>query len=356
MQSVPEESLPPVSGTCLVTGGAGFVGSHLVASLLQLGAEVTVMDNFSYGSRHRMESMAKGHEERLHLLSGSLESLEDCVEACQDIHTVFHYASTGNSPSSFEEPFSSCQANVEGSLNLLWAAWKQGVHKFVQASSSSVYGDDSSIPMVEDRTGRPQSPYALSRYVAELYGDLFWRKYHLPTITLRYFNVYGPGQLWAEQGPAVVTCMLSYLLQGQSPPIYGNGEQSRDFVYIDDAVSANFLAAASRRGGVYNVGSGERYTINEIYEECLSVLKNLGQKIIAPPPHYLPQRFGEVNHGLAHMGRASQELGYKPTITMSEGLHRTASWLLSLSQDERDLIYAHYLDAIATPWGREANE
>jgi nucleoside-diphosphate-sugar epimerase len=302
----------------LVTGGAGFIGSHLVDALLSLGARVRVLDDLSNGKLENLDHVSS----RIEFLQGDIRDADVCRGACEGMDVVFHQAALGSVPRSMKDPATSLAVNVGGTANMLAAARDAGAKRFVYASSSSVYGDSARLPKREGEEGRPLSPYALSKVVDEQLADVFGRCYGLEIIGLRYFNVYGPRQ--DPDGPyaAVIPRFFKAYLEGSAPIIYGDGEQSRDFTFVSDAVAANLLAgvvAASAAGKAYNVAGGNRTSVNVLAE---AVRKAAGG---GPKPKYEAPRPGDVAHSAADLSAAQRELGYAPRVGLAEGLEMSLS-------------------------------
>ena len=310
---------PPVKALYLVTGGAGFIGSHLVDALLGQGHRVRVLDNFATGKRENLHSSLGSVE----LVEGDIVDEQVVQRAMQGVDYVLHQAALSSVPRSIADPIASNAANVNGTLNVLIAARKAKVKKVVYASSSSIYGLTKQMPVQEGLPVQPASPYALGKYTGERYCQLFCELYGLPTVCLRYFNVFGPRQDPASEYSAVIPKFIDALLSGQAPTIYGDGEQSRDFTYVDNAVSANVLAvkaAASAHGKVFNVGCGRRTSLNELIALLADILK------LELKPRYQPARPGDVRHSHADVSQARAALGYEPSISVEEGLQRTVAW------------------------------
>ncbi len=302
--------------TWLVTGGAGFIGSHLAAHLKELGQRVRVLDNFATGKR---ENLPEGVE----LLEGDIADAAVCTEACTGADVVLHQAALGSVPRSLADPRASHRANVDGFINILLAARDAKVRRFVYASSSSVYGDHPDLPKVEDKIGKPLSPYAATKLVDEIYARTFQDAYGVETIGLRYFNVFGPRQ--DPNGPyaAVIPKWVAALLHGEPCVINGDGETSRDFCYVDNAVQANLLAAlapSTSTNEAYNVACGDRTTLNALFAMIRDGLKVQGE------PSYGPFRPGDVRHSLADVGKAARLLGYAPTHDVRRGLSEALAW------------------------------
>ena len=323
--------------TWLVTGAAGFIGSNLVEALLDLDQRVVGLDNLSTGYRHNLkqvqESISSEGWYRFAFIEGDIRSLEDCHRACEGVDYVLHQAALGSVPRSIKTPIATNESNVTGFLNMLVAARDAGTERFVYAASSSTYGDHPSLPKVEDRIGEPLSPYAVSKYVNELYARVFARVYGIRVIGLRYFNVFGRRQDPGGAYAAVIPKWTSNLLRGKPCIINGDGETSRDFCYIDNAVQANLLAATTpfeaALGQVYNVAYGRSTTLNELYtllRENLARIRPEFSWLADFEPVYGPPRPGDVRHSLADVSKAAQLLGYAPTHSIERGLSEAVEW------------------------------
>jgi nucleoside-diphosphate-sugar epimerase len=300
----------------LVTGGGGFIGSHVAAHLLERGYVVRILDNFATGRRSNL-SRLDGEAE---LIEGDIQSYERVGKAVAGCEVVLHQAALPSVPRSIQDPLTSNATNVIGTLNVLLAARDHGVRRIVCASSSSVYGSASGIaPKREDRPAVPISPYATAKLAGELYARSFYGVYGLDTVALRYFNVFGPRQDPASQYSAVIPKFIRALLVGQPPVIFGDGEQSRDFTYVANVVHANVLAmdAIDVGGKVYNVACGERVTVNRLVSEVRDLIGSDVEPVYAAP------RAGEVEHSQADLSLARRELGYEPSVLLREGLERT---------------------------------
>jgi nucleoside-diphosphate-sugar epimerase len=302
----------------LVTGGAGFIGSNLSRRLLSLGEEVVILDDFSTGKRSNLEDI----RDRVEVLEGSVCDPDLVRRAVRGVHTVFHEAAVVSVVRSVDDPVTTNAVNVDGTLNCLMAARDGGVKRFVFAASSSAYGDNPSLPKREDMKAEPMSPYAISKLTGEHYARVFHSIYGLYTVCLRYFNIFGPYQDPASQYAAVIPIFITRLLRGESPVIYGDGEQSRDFTYIDNAVEANILAARSQTaaGRVINVACGARFSLNQLVQR----LQDLTHA--AKGATYAPRRAGDVLHSQGDISLASQVLGYNPRMTFEQGLEATVEW------------------------------
>ena len=304
----------------LVTGGGGFIGSHLSARLLALGHEVRVLDNFATGRRSNVDTTAGD----LELVEGDIQSYERASKAVAGCEVVFHQAALPSVPRSIQDPLTSNATNVIGTLNVLLAARDHGVRRVVYASSSSVYGANPALPKREDMPTAPISPYATAKLAAEGYCRSFATVYGLETVALRYFNVFGPRQDPNSQYAAVIPRFIAALLAGRAPMIYGDGTQSRDFTYVDNVVDANLHAMDARgvSGKSYNIACGEQTTLNGLVDE----LQDLMETDIEPS--YGASLAGDIKHSLADVSRACAELGYEPTVRLREGLQRTIDALL----------------------------
>ncbi|MGM0652815.1 MAG: SDR family oxidoreductase [Bacillota bacterium] len=303
----------------LVTGGAGFIGSNIVRKLVEQGERVRVLDDFSTGKRENLS----GLESEIELREGSLTDREAVKGALQGVRYVLHQGAIPSVPRSVANPVRSNEVNITGTLNLLEGAREAGVERFVYAASSSAYGDTEVLPKVEDMPADPLSPYAVAKYSGELYARVYADIFDLPTVSLRYFNIFGPYQDPASEYAAVIPKFILTMLKREAPVIYGDGEQSRDFTYIDNAVEANLLACRSGkvgRGEVLNVACGERYSLNELVHDLNEIL---GTNI---QPAYSGARVGDVKHSLADISKAEELLGYRVEVDFKEGLKRTAEW------------------------------
>jgi UDP-glucose 4-epimerase len=298
----------------IVTGGAGFIGSNLAEYLYSQGYHVIILDDFHTGNPANISSILKLDD--VEFIEGSIMDTDLLQRVFEGIDYIFHQAAIPSVPRSIDNPEASHMVNATGTLNVLQSARKAGVKKVVYASSSSVYGDTPVLPKLEDMPTKPMSPYAVSKLTGEQYCQVFTYVYGLPTASLRYFNVYGPKQDPNSQYAAVIPKFITRIARGESPIIYGDGEQSRDFTYIKDVLKANLLAATSEATGVYNIGRGERNTINRLVE----IITNLMDSNIKPI--YEKPRPGDVLHSLADITRA-RSFGYNPAYSLEEGLKET---------------------------------
>lgn len=303
---------------CLVTGGAGFIGSHLAHALVEKGWDVRVLDNFSTGKPENMDAF----RDRVDFVEGSVTDMETARRCCEGVDVVFHQAALASVPRSVEDPLTSNFHNVDGTLTMLLAARDAGVKRFVYAASSSAYGDSEELPKREDMAYEPLSPYAVNKYVGELYLKVFDRLYGLSAVGLRYFNVFGPRQDPASQYAAVIPIFITRMLAGKAPLINGDGSFSRDFTYIDNVVHANICAAeaAAPGGRTVNVACGDRFSLNELVKH---INTHAGTDIA---PEYGPVRAGDVPHSQADISLAREVLDYEPQISFEEGLARTVAW------------------------------
>ena len=312
----------------LVTGGAGFIGSNLCEELINLGANVTCLDNFSTGFRENLDAI-KDHP-NFKLIEGDIRNLEDCKVACENQDFVLHEAALGSVPRSINDPITSNDVNVGGFLNMLVAARDANVKRFVYAASSSTYGDSESLPKLEDVIGKPLSPYAITKYVNELYADVFKRTYDFDTIGLRYFNVFGRKQNPNGAYAAVIPKFVMQLMNHESPVINGGGEYSRDFTYIDNVILMNLLALTSDNSAsvnqVYNTAFGERTTLNDLVSNLKEYLSDFDPKIADVEVIYGDYRKGDVPHSLASIDKAKKLLEYQPKHSMKEGLKEAVKW------------------------------
>lgn len=312
----------------LVTGGAGFIGSNLCEALLDNGNKVTCLDNFSTGKRENIAHLQSNPNFKL--TEGDIRNLDDCQKACEGVDYILHEAALGSVPRSINDPITSNEVNVSGFLNMLVAARDAKVKRFVYAASSSTYGDSESLPKVEDKIGKPLSPYAITKYVNELYADIFSKTYGLQTIGLRYFNVFGRKQDPNGAYAAVIPKFVMHLMQHESPVINGDGSFSRDFTYIDNVIEMNVRALTSTNkeavNTVYNVAFGERTDLNELVGLLKEFLGEFDAEIKRIEPKYGPNRQGDVPHSLASIEKAKTLLNYSPKYDMRSGLKEAVNW------------------------------
>lgn len=323
--------------TWLITGVAGFIGSNLLEALLLLDQRVVGLDNFSTGFRQNLEEtrglVSAGQWNRFTFIEGDIRDLSTCRQGCADVDYVLHQAALGSVPRSIEDPILVNENNINGFLNMLVAARDAGVRRFVYAASSSTYGDNHDLPKVEDKVGKPLSPYAVTKYVNELYADVFARNYNFHAIGLRYFNIFGRRQDPNGAYAAVIPMWFAGLLAGESIYINGDGETSRDFCYIDNCVQANILAATTENqeavGQVYNIAFGERTTLNELFRLINEMVTAVRPGAKDTAPVYRDFRPGDVRHSQADIGKAEKLLSYQPGCSVRQGLEQAAKWYLS---------------------------
>jgi UDP-N-acetylglucosamine 4-epimerase len=321
----------------LVTGAAGFIGSHLVETLLALGQDVVGLDNFATGHRQNLEDVrnAVGEDarERFAFIEGDIADLATCRRACEGVDTVLHQAALGSVPRSIADPLATHAANATGFVNILVAARDAKVRRLVYAASSSTYGDHPGLPKIEDAIGRPLSPYAATKYLNELYADVFARCYGIETVGLRYFNVFGTRQDPEGAYAAVIPRWIRAITRGEAVTIYGDGETSRDFCFVANAVQANLRAAlaadAAALNQVYNVAVGQRTTLNELFDALAALVRARKPGLEIPRPIHEAFRAGDVRHSLADIGKAARLLGYAPTHDLRDGLQAALPWYLA---------------------------
>jgi len=321
--------------TWLITGVAGFIGSNLLEILLSLNQRVIGLDNFSTGNKKNLEqvrTLVPNSWRLFTLIEGDIRSLQDCLQATAGVDFVLHQAALGSVPRSLEDPIMTNQVNIDGFLNMLVAARDLNVKRFIYAASSSTYGDHPSLPKVENHIGKPLSPYAVTKYVNELYADIFSHAYELETIGLRYFNVFGARQ--SPNGPyaAVVPKWISSMMMGEQIWINGDGRTSRDFCYIANVVQANLLAATCAKknaiGEVFNIAIGEQTTLVELFEILRSYMSEEFPHLSSISPSYRDFRPGDIRHSLASIEKAKNLLGYKPTHCVKEGIAEALGWYI----------------------------
>ena len=314
--------------TILVTGGAGFIGSNLCKAFLEKGNKVVCLDNFATGKRENIKEFLK--DPIFTLIEGDIRKLDDCLKATKGVDYVLHQAALGSVPRSIKDPITSNEVNVSGFLNMLVASRDNGVQRFVYAASSSTYGDSESMPKVEHVIGKPLSPYAITKYVNELYADIFSKTYGLETIGLRYFNVFGRKQDPDGAYAAVIPKFVSQLMKGQSPVINGDGNYSRDFTYIDNVIQANLLSLVTSNekaiNTVYNVAYGDRNTLNDLMIYLKEYLSEFDSKISTIEVIYGPNRLGDIPHSHASIDKARENLNYNPQFNLQKGLKKAVQW------------------------------
>lgn len=323
--------------TWLITGVAGFIGSNLLETLLKLDQHVVGLDNFATGFQHNLDEVQSlvtaDQWSRFKFIQGDIRNLEDCQNACSNVDYVLQQAALGSVPRSLVDPITTNSANISGFLNMLVAARDAQVKSFTYAASSSTYGDHPALPKIEHTIGKPLSPYAVTKYVNELYADVFAKCYDFHTIGLRYFNVFGKRQNPNGAYAAVIPKWTASLLKGEPIYINGDGETSRDFCYIDNAIQANLLAATTMENNaknqIYNIAVGDCNSLNVLFNLIHNSLLSHGLKNI-PEPIYKEFRDGDVRHSQAHIGKSTNMLKYKPTHTLSEGIDILIPWYIEL--------------------------
>jgi len=308
----------------LVTGGAGFIGSNLVEKVLNLRYKVRVLDNFSSGKKRNIEEFLDNSN--FELIEGDIRDLATCQEACDGVDYVLHQAALGSVPRSIDDPRTTNDVNITGTLNMMIAARDNKVKKFVYASSSSVYGEEPILPKTEDRIGKPLSPYAITKKVNELYARNFYELYKLPVIGLRYFNIFGEKQDCDSAYAAVIPIFIKKLLNKEPPTIDGDGKQSRDFTYIENVIDANLRACLADKevlGEVFNIAYGGRVYLNDLYWKICKLLE------VNIQPVYGPERPGDIKHSNADISKAKNILGYNPEYDVDRGLENAIEWYKS---------------------------
>lgn len=312
----------------LVTGGAGFIGSNIIEKILQQNNEVICLDNFSTGKRENIDPFLSNFSFKL--IEGDIRDMDSCRKAVEGVNIVLHQAALGSVPRSINDPVTTNDVNIGGFLNMLVAARDADVKRIVYAASSSTYGDSKEMPKVEENIGKPLSPYAITKYVDELYADVFARLYEMEIIGLRYFNVFGPRQDPDGAYAAVIPKFVSALIANESPVVNGDGSFSRDFTYVANVVKANELAATADDlqsvNEVYNVACGERTSLNELLDYLKKLLSQYDSEINNVKITYGPTRSGDVPHSLASVDKASRLLGYQPEYRVSDGLKEAIQW------------------------------
>ena len=312
----------------LITGGAGFIGSNLCEYFLELGHEVICLDNFSTGHHHNLKDFI--NHSGFKLIEGDIRNLSDCTLAVEGVDYVLHQAALGSVPRSINDPITTNDVNVSGFLNMLVASRDAKVKRFIYAASSSTYGDSQGLPKVEDVIGKPLSPYAITKYVNELYAEIFSKTYGLETIGLRYFNVFGRKQDPNGAYAAVIPKFVQQLMNYESPVINGDGNYSRDFTYIDNVIQMNVLAMASQNpqaiNTVYNTAFGDRNTLNDLVGYLKKYLSEFDSKIADIEIIYSVNRIGDIPHSLASIDKAKTVLGYNPKYSLQEGLKEAVGW------------------------------
>ena len=322
--------------TILITGGAGFIGSNLTEYFLAKGYKVVVLDNFATGHRHNLAAVAA--HPQFKLIEGDIRNFETCVQAVSGVDYVLHHAALGSVPRSINDPITSNEVNVSGFLNMLTASRNAQVKRFVYAASSSTYGDSEALPKMEEVIGKPLSPYAVTKYVNELYADVFSKTYGIETIGLRYFNVFGRNQDPNGAYAAVIPKFVAQFLNHESPVINGDGNFSRDFTYIDNVIQMNELAMLTENpralNTVYNTAFGERTTLNELVNALKEFLSVYDNEIANVSIIYGQNRIGDIPHSLASIEKAKELLNYQPKFSMKEGLKEAVKWYWNNLQEK----------------------
>lgn len=312
----------------LITGGAGFIGSNLCEYFLEKEHQVLCLDNFATGHRHNIAPFLDHPD--FQLIEGDIRDLEVCQKAVEGVDYVLHQAALGSVPRSIKDPITSNEVNVSGFLNMLVASRDAGVKRFIYAASSSTYGDSESLPKVEDKIGKPLSPYAITKYVNELYAEIFSKTYGLETIGLRYFNVFGRRQDPNGAYAAVIPLFVKQLMKKESPVINGTGDYSRDFTYVDNVVQMNERAMLTANPAaintVYNTAVGDRTTLNDLVKYLKEYLSAYDAEIAEVEVVHGPNRLGDIPHSLASVEKAKALLGYEPTHTIDQGLKEAVAW------------------------------
>lgn len=312
----------------LITGGAGFIGSNLCEYFLANNNKVVCLDNFSTGHKHNIESFLLNNN--FTLIEGDIRNIEICRQATKGVDYILHQAALGSVPRSIADPITSNEVNVSGFLNMLVAARDEKVKRFVYAASSSTYGDSESLPKIEDVIGKPLSPYAITKYVNELYADVFSKTYNIETIGLRYFNVFGRNQDPNGAYAAVIPKFVKQLMNLESPVINGDGNFSRDFTYIDNVIQMNELALLANDkkviNTIYNTACGDRTTLNDLVKYLKSILSEYNSEIANVEVIYGSHRAGDIPHSLASIEKAKKMLGYNPQYTLEKGLQESVKW------------------------------
>jgi UDP-N-acetylglucosamine 4-epimerase len=332
-----KEQLKQEQKTWLITGVAGFIGSNLAEALLKLNQKVISLDNFATGHRYNLEhikhSVSSQQWENFTFVEGDITDFSTCLSVTKDVDIVLHQAALGSVPRSIDNPVNSNASNVSGFLNMLTASKENGVKRFVYASSSSVYGDSEELPKVEKRTGNLLSPYAVTKYVNELYMGVFYKCYGFESIGLRYFNVFGKRQDPNGAYAAVMPKWIAQILGSEDVYINGDGETSRDFTYIDNVVQANILAGTTTNpeafAKAYNTAAGGRETLNNLYEAIAMGLKEKLPQLQIKKPIYRDFRAGDIRHSNANIDRAKELLGYEPTHNLEQGLKESIEWYIN---------------------------
>ncbi len=312
----------------LITGGAGFIGSNLVESFLETGNKVVCLDNFSTGNKKNIEKFLNNSQFKL--IEGDIRNYDDCLKSVENIDIVLHHAALGSVPRSIKDPVTSTDVNIGGFVKMIFASKESGVKRFIYAASSSTYGDHPDLPKVEDKIGSPLSPYAITKYVDELFAENFASTYGIDVIGLRYFNVFGRRQDPDGAYAAVIPKLMKSLMKHKAPIINGDGSVSRDFTYIDNVIQANHLASVVQNkealNQVYNVAHGERTSLNQLFTFIRALAAQFDSSILKIEPSYGPSREGDIPHSLASIEKAKKLLYYSPTFNVEQGLKEAVKW------------------------------
>lgn len=312
----------------LITGGAGFIGSNIAEKLLQQNNKIICLDNFSTGKKENIEHLIAN--KNFTLIEGDIRKIETCNRAAKGVDIILHQAALGSVPRSIKDPLTTNEVNITGFLNMLVAAKDNDIKRFVYAASSSTYGDSKQLPKVEENIGNPLSPYAVTKYVNELYANVFSSLYGLEVIGLRYFNVFGRKQNKDGAYAAAIPKFISSFINLESPTIHGDGTQTRDFTYIDNVIQANELAATTTNADalnqVYNVACNEETILNDLIEQIKTLLGKFNPEILKVKPTHIKERLGDVRYSLASIEKGKRYLGYRPSHTFSEGLEEAIDW------------------------------
>lgn len=314
----------------MITGGAGFIGSNLCEAFLENGDYIVCLDNFSTGHIENILPLLEKYPKSFRLIVGDIRNMNDCVNAVSGMDYVLHEAALGSVPRSIKDPITTNAVNIGGFLNMIVASRDAGVKRFIFAASSSTYGDSKTLPKVEDVIGKPLSPYAITKYVDELYADVFARTYGVDYIGLRYFNVFGRRQDPNGAYAAVIPLFVKKFMNHEAPTINGDGEYSRDFTYIDNVIQMNMLALQTQNpeavNQIYNTAYGERTTLNQLVTYLKEYLSDYDSKIVEVEPVHGPNRVGDIPHSLANVDKAKRLLGYDPQFSMKDGLKEAVKW------------------------------
>ena len=337
-----KENLKKNPKVWLITGVAGFIGSNLLENLLKLNQTIIGIDNFSNSNDENLlavQAVTKEYWSNFTFYEADIRNIDDCLEGCKNVDYVLHQAALGSIPRSIADPICTNDSNINGFLNMLVASKDSNIKRFVYAASSSTYGDHPGLPKVEERIGKPLSPYAITKYVNELYAEVFGKTYGIETIGLRYFNVFGPRQSPGGAYAAVIPKWVNAILSGEVCHINGDGSTSRDFCYIDNVVQANILAATSKNSDavneVYNIAYGDSTTLNELFNHLVRIITKNNSDFVEKKPNYQNFRNGDVLHSLADIGKAKKLLHFNPSHNIKEGLEETVNWFIKKSHGKQ---------------------